>query len=81
MRTHINIMDDKEEKDENGRKKKNNRTGGRPYAILKHCSFYASKVLLLTATPLVNTPHDINNLLAMIDGRMPTNSKVFSRSI
>jgi superfamily II DNA or RNA helicase len=43
--------------------------GSRAYAIIKDCSPYASKVLLLTATPILNTTYDIENLLAMIDGR------------
>ena len=51
--------------------------GGRPLAIIEYCSSSASKVLLLTATPLVNTPFDINNLLAMIDGRDPLKSNTF----
>lgn len=43
--------------------------GGRAWAVIDKCAPHASKVLLLTATPLVNKPYDINNLITMIDGR------------
>tara|TARA_R110002072_G_scaffold156233_1_gene306711 strand:+ start:1204 stop:4623 length:3420 start_codon:yes stop_codon:yes gene_type:complete len=51
--------------------------GGRAMAIIKNCSPFASKVLLLTATPIVNSPYDIENLLAMIDGRNQLDRKNF----
>ena len=36
-----------------------------------------NKILLLTATPFVNRPYDIENLLAIGEGRMPTDEKTF----
>tara|TARA_R110000772_G_scaffold64009_4_gene143121 strand:+ start:3910 stop:7356 length:3447 start_codon:yes stop_codon:yes gene_type:complete len=56
-------------------------SGGRPNAILTHCSNIASKILLLTATPLVNGAYDLENLLAMIDGRPPLNQTNFFDTI
>jgi hypothetical protein len=65
LRTEIGVktIKDKEGKD------KQKITGGRAKAIIDYCSNVASKVLLLTATPLINKPYDMENLLAMIDGR------------
>lgn len=37
----------------------------------------AQKVLLLTATPIVNSLYDIENLIAIVDGRLPVNKKMF----
>ncbi len=54
-------------------------SGSRPKAIIDGCSGIASKVILLTATPVVNTPYDIENLLAMIDGRSELKSDNFQR--
>lgn len=54
-------------------------SGSRPKAIINGCSGIASKVILLTATPIVNTPFDIENLLAMIDGRTQLDNKNFQR--
>ncbi len=51
--------------------------GGRAKAIIDKCSPFVAKVLLLTATPFVNTPYDIENLLAMIDGRNQLDRKNF----
>lgn len=55
--------------------------GGRAYSIIKNCSPHASKVLLLTATPILNTSYDIENLLAMIDGRGQTDRPNFNETI
>lgn len=44
--------------------------GGRAYYILK-CAASAFKVLLLTATPMINRPFDLRNLLMMLDGTDP----------
>jgi len=41
--------------------------GQNPLELLK-CASKSSKVLLLTATPLINSPYDLLNLLAMIYG-------------
>ena len=50
--------------------------GSRAYYIMK-CAASAFKVLLLSATPVVNRPFDIRNLLMMVDGIEPENSKNF----
>jgi superfamily II DNA or RNA helicase len=44
--------------------------GGRAYYIMK-CAANAFKVLLLTATPIVNRPDDLRNLLMMVNGIEP----------
>ncbi|RLI45627.1 hypothetical protein DRO61_10330 [Candidatus Bathyarchaeota archaeon] len=41
------------------------------------CAASADKVLLLTATPLVNDPYDIANLIAMVRGEAPMIEKDF----
>ena len=41
------------------------------------CAAAAAKVLLLTATPLVNDPYDIANLVAMVRGEAPMVEKDF----
>ena len=41
------------------------------------CAAAADKVLLLTATPLVNDPYDIANLIAMVRGEAPMVEKDF----
>tara|TARA_R110000868_G_scaffold3104_1_gene20718 strand:- start:263 stop:4948 length:4686 start_codon:yes stop_codon:yes gene_type:complete len=43
----------------------------RGFKILQNCAKRADKVLLLTGTPLINTPSDIENMMAFIDGRDP----------
>ncbi len=45
-------------------------TGGRAKAVIDNCSQFNVKTLLLSATPFINTPYDVENLLAMIDGRL-----------
>ena len=47
--------------------------GSRAYYIMK-CAASAFKVLLLTATPIVNRPFDIRNLI-MMDHRLPIERK------
>lgn len=51
------------------------------YAVLKYGAMYAHKVILLTGTAFVNSLYDIENLLAMVDERMPINLDTFSTSI
>jgi SNF2 family DNA or RNA helicase len=46
------------------------KTGKKVQKILL-CSSKASKVLLLTATPMVNKTYDLNNLLALVKGTNP----------
>ena len=56
-------------------KKNQPKTGTRTKAIIEHCN--VNKVLLLTATPFVNITYDIENLLAILDGRNPISRKNF----
>jgi SNF2 family DNA or RNA helicase len=42
--------------------------GGKCVNNVISCAIKAKKVLLLTATPVVNTPYDMSNLVAMVDG-------------
>jgi SNF2 family DNA or RNA helicase len=44
---------------------------------LLDCAKYAKKVLLLTATPLINKISDINNLMAMVNGMEPIPESAF----
>lgn len=45
------------------------------------CAKVAKKVLLLTGTPLPNDTYDIENLLAMVDGRDPMSKRIFKRML
>jgi hypothetical protein len=51
-------------------------TGLRVIRIIQ-CAAVAAKVLLLTATPIVNDPYDIANLVAMVRGEAPMVEKDF----
>ena len=44
---------------------------------LLDCAKYAKKVLLLTATPLINKISDVNNLMAMVNGMEPIPESAF----
>jgi SNF2 family DNA or RNA helicase len=61
--------------DKKGRKIK--ATGSGALEILKQ-SKNAERILLLTATPVVNYPDDLNNLVSMIKGVNPLTSKEFN---
>ncbi len=52
--------------------------GERSKLILKY-SHKAEKVLLLTATPLINYKHDIVNLISMIDAEKPITEDYFEK--
>ena len=52
-------------------------SGIRPFKFLLKTND-AHKVVLLTATPFVNVPYDIENLLAIGDGRFPYSQSTFS---
>jgi methylase of polypeptide subunit release factors len=52
------------------------RSGTRPFDIIDKAK-EAHKVVLLTATPFINTPYDVENLLAIGDGRQPYDDLVF----
>ena len=54
--------------------------GTRPFEFIEK-SKKAHKVVLLTATPFINTPYDIENLLAIGDGRMPYDSLIFGEMV
>ena len=59
--------DDKNCNEEVGEEDEYIQQGVNALALL-NCAKNAKKVLLLTATPIVNSPYDILNLMAMIDG-------------
>ena len=52
--------------------------GGKIVKTIIDCAKQAFKVLLLTATPVVNTPYDIANLMAMIYGGDPPTEQEFN---
>jgi tRNA1(Val) A37 N6-methylase TrmN6/superfamily II DNA or RNA helicase len=52
-------------------------TNKKGYKIMKWGSSYCHKILLLTGTAFVNVLYDIENLLAMIDNRKPTDKDVY----
>lgn len=54
---------------------------GKKASALINKAVSAKKVILLTATPVVNTEYDLENLLALIDGRQPVNERIFMRSL
>jgi superfamily II DNA or RNA helicase len=51
------------------------KSGGKVLNILRECALKAKKILLLSATPLVNSYQDLENLMAMINGHMPLDTK------
>ena len=53
------------------------KTNKRGIALWERGGIPADKVLLLTATPFVNRPYDIENLLAIGDGREPLDQRTF----
>ena len=54
-------------------------TSGKNANAVIQCAISAHKVLLMTATPIVNTPYDIENLIAMIEGREPYTVSHFAK--
>jgi hypothetical protein len=50
--------------------------GSRAYYIMK-CAASAFKVLLLTATPIVNRPFDLRNLLMIVEGKEPETAESY----
>lgn len=50
---------------------------GKKANVLINQAISAKKVVLLTATPVVNTEYDLENLLALIDGRKPISERSF----
>ena len=51
------------------------KSGARVLSIIKNCSMKARKILLLSATPVVNNIGDLENLMAMINGHEPLDPK------
>lgn len=57
-------------------------TAGKTAQAVLECAHRATKVLLLTATPVVNKPYDIVNLVSIIRGDVkPMDEKVFNSTI
>ena len=61
-------------------KKEFARTGKRPFLTIKKAE-KAHKVILLTATPFINKPYDIENLLAIGEGRMSYDEDIFGNMV
>ena len=78
LRTYIDLYEYTDE--ETGKIKESVRTGKRPFLTIKKAE-KAHKVILLTATPFINKPYDIENLLAIGEGRMAYNEDVFGNMI
>ena len=56
------------------------KSGKRP-ATLINFSIHAKKILLLTATPFINTPYDIENLIAIGSSRPAMDKKYFGEMV
>jgi len=54
---------------------------GKLAAVMIKCAKYAFRVILLTATPVVNSKMDIVNLVAMVDGTDPMKKTEFERML
>jgi superfamily II DNA or RNA helicase len=54
---------------------------GKLAKIMVDCAKHAFRVILLTATPIVNSKMDIANLIAMVDGNDPIKRKKFDDMI
>ena len=54
------------------------KSGAKVLRILEECAMKAKKVLILSATPMVNKPEDIENIMAMINQHVPLDSKTFA---
>ena len=78
FRTQINI---RTHKDERGVETVSITGGKRAYELLERGGKKAHKVLLLTATPFINKPYDIENLLAIVEGRDPNNETTFGEIV
>ena len=52
---------------------------GKKASVLVSAALNAKKVILLTATPVVNTEYDLENLLALLDGRKPMSERSFMK--
>jgi SNF2 family DNA or RNA helicase len=55
-----------------------NNTGMRSLCLI-NCAKSAFKVLLLSATPIINGPYDLVNLISMVDGTTNIDKKQFSQ--
>ena len=52
---------------------------GKKASVLVNAALNAKKVILLTATPVVNTEYDLENLLALLDARKPMGERAFMK--
>lgn len=50
-------------------------------SLILECAENADKVLLLTATPIVNEPYDIANLIAIVNGKEPISKFQFKNML
>lgn len=56
-------------------------SGKKAYEVLTRGGKPAHKVMLLTGTPFVNSPYDIENLLAIGEGRDPHNPDLYGKIV
>lgn len=52
-------------------------SGAKPYNILEGCGKRADKILILSATPIINNEFDMMNLMAMINGHDTLSQKKY----
>lgn len=74
FRTEISMS---RERNEKGQLIENVVTNKKGYAVLLRGGMKAHKVILLTATPFINKTYDIENLLAIAEGRDPIDESMF----
>lgn len=77
---HLRTDIDAALKNQLARKKSGKSISGPPRAAtMIRCAKSANKVLLLTATPIYNTPYDLENLRAMVSGEKPMSKREFDK--
>ena len=74
LRTNIKMTTKYTFEDDTLEQKETVKSGLKVFNILRSCALVADKVLILSATPMVNSPEDIENLMAMINGHLPLDS-------
>lgn len=54
---------------------------GAAFKAVINCAKEANKVLLLSATPIINSPYDLEPLMSLIHGKTPTDESTFNEII
>lgn len=89
LRTRIKLADSdaknigkaKKSPAKKGKGKENQKSAGLKAAEVIHCAKHARRVLMLTGTPVVNEPYDIENLMAMSYKRDPLSKSEFQHEL